>query len=150
MGGALRIVFGILHFLSIFMSAGPKKMATGKPEDWVGVCEDQQELFVEILANLTMNEVMDRNHNCVTFKSFGDQLPSLLFEEKYYDIAETYFRAFLAAWCVVYHPKTGIMDRQLVDADLSRKLYAAYLLSIKPDGKVKIYTKVYEDLARDR
>jgi hypothetical protein len=34
-------------------------MATGKPEDWVGSCEDQQELFVEILANLTMNEVMD-------------------------------------------------------------------------------------------
>jgi hypothetical protein len=144
------VVFGILHFLSIFISTGPKKMATGKPEDWVGSCEDQQELFAEILANLTMNEVMDRNRRCVTFESFCEQLPSLLFEEKYYDSAETYFRAFLAAWCVVYHSKTGIMDRQLVDGDLSRKLYATYLLSIHPNGKVKKYTKVYEHLARDR
>ena len=130
-------------------------MATGKsenckPEDWVGLCLDQQELFLEILANLTMNEVMDRNGGRVTFGLFSEQLPALLFEEKYYDSGEMYFRAFLAAWCVVYHPKTGIMDRQLVNGELARKLYATYLLSIRPDGKGKKYTKVYEHLARDR
>jgi hypothetical protein len=125
-------------------------MCRCKPEDWLGSGEDQQDLFIEILANLTMNEVMDRNRGCVTFELFCDQLPSLLFEEKYYDSAEMYFRAFLEAWSAVYHPKTGVIDRQLVDGCLSRKLYGAYLLSIEPDGKVKKYTKVYEHLARDR
>ena len=122
---------------------------TVKPEDWLGSGEDQQELFVEILANLTGNELSDRNHHRpLTFELFSEQLPSLLFEEKFYDLAEKYFHKFLAAWCVVYNSRTGITDRQLVNGSLKRDLYATYFISL--DGKAKKYVGVYEDLARDR
>jgi hypothetical protein len=120
-----------------------------KPEGWLGTCDEQKELFVEILANLSANEILDRNRRCMSFESFSSQALSLMWEEKYYDKAVKYFSDFITAWRVAYSKETGIIDRELADANLSRKLYVAYILSVRP-GKIGKYQKVYEDLARDK
>jgi hypothetical protein len=120
-----------------------------RPENWLGTCDEQKELFVEILANCSASEILDRNHWCLSFESFTKQAPSLLWDEKYYDKAVKYFSDFIKVWCVAYEKETGIINREIADGNLLRKLYIAYMLSVRP-GTINKYQKVYEDLARDR
>jgi hypothetical protein len=128
-------------------------MASSKPVGWFGSYDDQQELFLEILANITANKVLDITRRCMDAKLYLYQLPGLLFEQNYYGDAKEIFREYLDVWKVVYDPKTGILNQEIVKAngkELGRVLYATYLESIRPCEKVKKYTKVYEDLARVR
>jgi hypothetical protein len=83
---------------------------TSKPENWLGTCEEQKELFVEILANLCANDILDRNHRCMSFETFCDQAPSLMWEEKYYSKGVQCFSDFIEAWHVAYVKRTGIID----------------------------------------
>jgi hypothetical protein len=85
----------------------------------------------------------------MSFESFSQQIPSLLWEEKYYDKAVQRFSDFIEAWRVAYKKETGIIDREIADTNLSRKLYITYILSVRP-GTIMKYQKVYEDLARDK
>jgi hypothetical protein len=128
-------------------------MEESKPVGWLGSYDDQQELFLEILANITANKVLDLCGRCMDVQLYTYHIADILFEQNYYGEAKVWFNEYLDLWKVVYDPKTGILNQDLVRAngkELGRELYAYFLQSIRPCGEVKKYAKVYEDLARVR
>lgn len=117
-----------------------------KPTNWVGTCEDQQELFTEILAYLLAREVMDRNHMCMSSERFARIGRKLINSEGYYTKAMEHFNKLLITWDVKYSNETGIRNKKLDDGTLLLQAYRARLRGIIPDGKAKKYEAVYEEL----
>jgi hypothetical protein len=117
-----------------------------KPEGWTGTCEDQMELFVEILAYLVEREIRDTNHGCYSADYFNRVVPGML-EDGFYREARAEFKQFLKDWGVEYLPESGVYNEALCqDGQLPEKLYCAQLLARCPNGKAKKYADVYEEL----
>jgi hypothetical protein len=123
-----------------------KKMSDYKPKNWTGTCEDQLELFIEILAYLIEREVLDRNNKCMSVESFCHYVPLLIQNEGHYEVAIQRFEEMLADWNVEYLPETGIKDQLIVNGHLSKKLFCTRMLAKIPNGKHKKYADVYEEL----
>ena len=116
-----------------------------KPTNWVGTCEDQQELFTEILAYLIAREVMDQNHY-ISSRSFIRIGRKLIDRNAYYTKAIKHFDKFLTTWEVKYDNKTGIKNKKLNDDNLLQQAYQSVLHGITPNSKSKKYETVYEEL----
>jgi hypothetical protein len=117
-----------------------------KPTNWVGTRKDQQELFTEILAYLIAREVMDQNHRCMSSKSFVRLGRKLIDHEAYYTKATEHFDKLLTTWEIEYNNETDIKNQKLDNKTLLLQAYEARLRAIIPDGKVKKYEAVYEEL----
>ena len=89
-------------------------MSDYKPKNWTGTCEDQLELFIEILAYLIEREVLDRNNKCMSVESFCHYVPLLIQNEGHYEVAIQRFEEMLADWNVEYLPETGIKDQLII------------------------------------
>ena len=116
-----------------------------KPENWTGTHEDQVELFVEILAYLLARKIMDENHKCMTRKSFMRIGRRLIKDEQYYEKSIEHFNKMLTTWDVKYKVQTGIRCVANSEQFLS-KGYKARLSAKCPNGKLKKYAAVYEEL----
>jgi hypothetical protein len=116
-----------------------------KPEGWTGTCEDQIELFVEILAYLLEREMSDVCRGCYSVQQYRRMVPDML-KAGFYSAAHAKFKTFLQDWGVAYLAESGVHDEKLNDTDLPRKLYCARMLAKIPNGKVKKYADVYENL----
>jgi hypothetical protein len=117
-----------------------------KPVNWSGTREDQLELFIEILAYLLAREILDQNRRCMSCENFVRLSHKLVDREAYYDKALKHFNKMLTTWRIKYNSKTGIKSRTLDLGTLLLKAYRARIRAILPDGKVKKYTDVYEEL----
>jgi hypothetical protein len=71
----------------------------------------------------------------------------LIDNEEYYDKAIAHFDKSLTTWGIKYQEKTGIKDYQMInDENLLLEAYRARIRAMCPDGKVKKYADVYEEL----
>jgi hypothetical protein len=116
-----------------------------KPTNWVGTCEDQQELFTEILAYLIARKVMDQKHS-ISSGSFIRIGRKLIDRNSHYTKAIKHFDKFLTTWEVKYDDETGIKNKKLNDDSLLRQAYQSVLHGITPNSKSKKYEAVYEEL----
>jgi hypothetical protein len=116
-----------------------------KPANWSGTCEDQVELFTEILAYLLAREILDRNRNCMSHKSFMRMGRQLIRHEQYYEKSIEHFDKMLTTWNVEYKDETCIRDA-LDNERLLSKAYQARIAALCPNGKLKKYAAVYEEL----
>ena len=116
-----------------------------KPENWTGTYEDQIELFTEILAYLLAREIMDENHKCMSKKSFMRIGRRLIKHEQYYEKSIEHFNKMLTTWDIKYKDETGIRCVANSEKFLS-KGYRARMRAWCPDGELKKYAAVYEEL----
>jgi hypothetical protein len=79
-------------------------------------------------------------------ESFTRQARKLIDEEAYYDKAIVHFDKALTTWGIEYRNETGIKNQMVNNGGLLLKLYQARLRAVIPDGKVKKYADVYEEL----
>lgn len=116
-----------------------------KPTNWSGTYEDQIELFVEILAYLLAREIMDKNRQCMSHESFLSKGRQLIKHGQYYEQSVEHFDKMLTTWNVEYKDETCIRDVANSERFLA-KGYRARMAALCPDGELKKYAAVYEEL----
>ena len=83
---------------------------------------------------------------CMSCENFIRIGRKLIDREAYYDKAVEHFNKILTTWGIEYNNESGIRNQTLDNGPLLLKAYQARIRAILPNGKVKKYAAVYEEL----
>ncbi|CAB3977270.1 Hypothetical predicted protein [Paramuricea clavata] len=121
-----------------------EKKKCRKPDHWTDSVDDQKELFLHILAELTTKQLRAENHDCMDFETYNKKHRQLI-SSNWQKAIGFFHRIINGEWGGEPKPdKAGIDDKSIIsDDEIASTLWKIAILDMCPNGEEKPYGGVY-------